>query len=227
MRLRIALLLAAAAGAACATGLGAPGGLKRGAIIRATGKAEINPQIPVSPRQRAVKDAESRALEAAVELHMPHDLLARNAAAIQDRIFDRPRDYIRSRKVLKTWKEPAYAKASIEAAVDFAAIERQLRAIGLFKSIESGAHVQIDLAGLAGCADIEGFKKILESYPGVGDYVVDRCDGSRAQIEAAVQGLSSTDLASGLVQQAGLDARPGPVANSITVNLEAPSASAP
>ncbi len=210
---------------ACATPLNAPKSASEGEIIRATGKAEIDVRAPESAKRRALEDAERRAIEETLSLHMPHDLLVRNADALQSHFLDHPKIFIRRRKVIKTWKEPAYVKTEIEARVDFAAIEHQLLKMGLAKSIEAGPHARIVLSGLDACADLEGFEKILEAAPGVGDYFVERCGGGRALLWAVVnEGLSSRQLAADLSQQAGLAARVGPEEDTLSVDLKAPAA---
>lgn len=219
------VLSALAALCACATTSKAAKAASESGNIRATGKAEIDVRAPESAKRRALDDAMKRAVEEALFLHMPHDLLVRNAAALQSRFFDHPQNFIRRREVIKTWKEPAYVKTEIEARVDFAAIEHQLLQIGAAKAVKAGPHVRILLSGLNACADLEGFEKILEAAPGVGDYIVERCGGGRALLWAAVNdGLSRQQLAADLSQQAGLAASAAPEEDTLSVDLKAEAA---
>ena len=98
-------------------------------IVQSEGTASVHKDFVDIARDRAIDDAQRRAVEQAVGVMISNETLVENFEIISDKILSQSKGYIQSYEVLSEEREGDLYKVMIEAKISTARIENDLEAI--------------------------------------------------------------------------------------------------
>ena len=100
-------------------------------VVQSEGTASVHKGFVDIARDRAIADAQRRAVEQAVGVMISNETLVENFEIISDKILSQSKGYIQSYEVLSEEREGDLYKVMIEAKVSTARMENDLEAINL------------------------------------------------------------------------------------------------
>jgi len=100
-------------------------------VVQSEGTASVHKDFVDIARDRAIADAQRRAVEQAVGVMISNETLVENFEVISDKIISQSKGYIQSYEVLSEEREADQYRVMIEAKVSTAEIENDLEAIHL------------------------------------------------------------------------------------------------
>ena len=102
-----------------------------GEVIEVTGEAMIEPSNMDGSKRRSLAEAQKKAVEEVVGVHVSAKTLVDKAITIQQNILAKTEGYIQKYDVLKTWEDAPYYKTTIRALVLYQKLSDDLKAAGL------------------------------------------------------------------------------------------------
>src|SRR5271157_4035458 len=109
-----------------------------GEIVEAVGEVMIDPNNLEDTKKRSLVDAQKKAVEMVVGLHLSAKTMVEKSVLIESNILARTEGYIRKYDILKEWQEPPLYKTRIRAYVLTQQIADDLKALGLLKEPQVG-----------------------------------------------------------------------------------------
>lgn len=154
-------------------------------VIQAEGAAAIHKDFVDIARDRAIADAQRRAIEQAVGVMITNETLVENYQIVSDKIFSQSKGYIQSYEVVLEERQGDLYKVSIEATVSVGQLEKDLDAIRLIIARKAKPRLMILFGGNAK-NDLIAEARMAKLFLSKGFKVVDS--------EAVRKNLHSEDL---------------------------------
>jgi hypothetical protein len=114
------------------------GAAPEGEVVEAVGEVMIDPNNLEDTKKRSLADAQKKAVEMVVGLHLSAKTMVEKSVLIQSNILARTEGYIRKYDIIKEWKDPPLYKTRIRAYVAYQQIADDLKALGLLKEPQLG-----------------------------------------------------------------------------------------
>ena len=171
-----------------------------GEVIEAVGEAVMDQDLLAS-KQKSLVDAQKKAVEMVVGVHVSARTLVEKAVQIESKILARTDGYIKKYDILKEWQEPPFYKTRIRALVSYQQIADDLRALGLLSEPNVG-HPRVavllteDVQGLKedSAMPLHATSAVVQAFLDKGYRVVDRGDLMAAKAEEVAQQVEKGDL---------------------------------
>jgi hypothetical protein len=140
------------------------GAAPEGEVVEAVGEVMNDPSNLADTKQRSLVDAQKKAVEMVVGLHLSAKTMVEKSLLIQSNVLARSEGYIRKYDVLKEWLEAPLYKTRIRAYVSTRQIADDLKALGLLKEPQVGyPRVSVALAGDTGAAASAMSQSLLDA----------------------------------------------------------------
>lgn len=168
-----------------------------GEIIEVVGEATIDQSNILETKQRSMADAQKKAVEMVVGVHVSARTLVEKAVQIQSNILARTDGYIKKYDVIKEWQEPPLYKTRIRAFVSYQQIADDLKALGLLKEPHIG-YPRVAVLLQEDAKDIgetltAATNAMVQSFLDKGYRVVDRADLMAAHAQKVADDIAKGD----------------------------------